>query len=139
MNEAETFDHMLERQRVANEAIYNGDPGPFMALWSQRDPVTLFGAWGTCKRGWDELSRTFQWVGSRFSKAQDLTFEIEVAEVSGDFAYTVGYERTVVSIDGGPPEPHDLRVTHAYRLEEGQWKVVHRHGDMVPLDQSPPN
>jgi hypothetical protein len=34
----------LARQVEAEEAIHNGDPTPHLALWSWRDPVTLFGA-----------------------------------------------------------------------------------------------
>jgi len=25
-----------------------------------------------------------------------------------------------------------VRVTHVYRRENGEWKIVHRHGDEVP-------
>jgi SnoaL-like domain len=32
-------------------------------------------------------------------------------------------------------EPYTLRVTHVYRREDGEWKIVHRHAD-APLDQS---
>jgi hypothetical protein len=32
----------LARQVEAEEAIHNGDPTPHLALWSWRDPVTLF-------------------------------------------------------------------------------------------------
>jgi ketosteroid isomerase-like protein len=42
-----------------------------------------------------------------------------------------------VSVDGGPVKPNTLRVTHVYRRENGEWKIVHRHGDHVPIDQSP--
>ena len=31
-----------------------------------------------------------------------------------------------------------IRVTHVYRRENGEWKIVHRHGDTAPLDESPP-
>jgi hypothetical protein len=34
----------LARQVEAKEAIHNGNPTPHLALWSWRDPVTLFGA-----------------------------------------------------------------------------------------------
>jgi ketosteroid isomerase-like protein len=41
-----------------------------------------------------------------------------------------------VSIDGVPVEPYTLRVTQVYRREDGSWKVVHRHGDRLSIDQS---
>jgi ketosteroid isomerase-like protein len=128
----------LARQAEAERAIVLGDPAPRMELWSRRDPVTLFGAAsGECKAGWDELSRIFRWVASMFSDVRDFRFDVEAAGVSGDMAYTVGYERFTGSIDGRPAGPVALRVTHVYRREDGEWKIVHRHGDWVPVDQSP--
>lgn len=67
-----------------------------------------------------------------------LQYDIEVAEVRGEMAYTVGYEYFNGSIDGRPVEPIDVRVTHVYRREEGEWKIVHRHGDNPSPEQSPP-
>jgi ketosteroid isomerase-like protein len=71
------------------------------------------------------VSRTHRWVASRFSNCDSYEFELIAAAVGGDVAYTVGYERHSTSIDGGPVEPHTLRVTHAYRRENGEWKIVH--------------
>ena len=139
MSELDDFlDGMLRAQIEAEEAIHNGDVAPRVALWSQNDPVTMFGAAVPCKSGWDELSPTFRWVGSRFSDCADHRFELVAAGVSGDLAYTVGFEHTTASVDGGPVEPYTLRVTHVYRREAGKWKIVHRHGDYPPVDKSPP-
>ena len=55
----------------AEKALHNGDPEPRLAVWSERDPVTLFGAWGPCKSGWEELSSVFRWLASRFSGVSD--------------------------------------------------------------------
>jgi ketosteroid isomerase-like protein len=46
----------------------------------------------------------------------------------------VGYEHTWTSWDGVPMEPYALRVTHVYRREDGEWKIVHRHADGLSLD-----
>ncbi len=126
----------LHRQIEAEEAIHNGDPTPRLAMWSPQDPVTLFGAFGPNRYGWDEVSQTFRWVASRFSGVSGYRFELVAAGVSGDLAYTVGYEHSEVSLDGGPVAPNVLRVTHVYRREDGEWKIVHRHGDAPPADQS---
>jgi ketosteroid isomerase-like protein len=45
-------------------------------------------------------------------------------------AYTAGLEHTSASVDGRP-RSYTLRVTQAYRREDGEWKVAHRHGDTV--------
>ena len=127
----------LARQIEADEALHNGDVTPRMQMWSTQDPVTVFGALKSVS-GWDEVSQAFRWIGSRFSNCTAYRFELVAAGVSSDLAYTVGFEHSSVSIDGVPIEPYTLRVTHVYRRENGEWKIVHRHADHVPSEQSPP-
>jgi len=126
----------LPRQIETDRAIHSGDLTPRLAIWSRSDPVTLFGAFGPCNSGWDEVSKTFEWVASRFTSGTAFTFELVAAGLSGDLAYTVGYERSIRSVDGGPAEPATLRVTHVYRREAGEWRIAHRHADFMPEDQS---
>jgi ketosteroid isomerase-like protein len=126
----------LARQLLAEQAIHNGDAAPRLAMWSARDPVTLFGA-ATSKRGAEEVREFFRVLASRFSACTGYRFELVAAGVSGDLAYTVGYEHTAVSINGVPVEPYTLRVTHVYRREEGEWRIVHRHGDAPPVERRP--
>jgi ketosteroid isomerase-like protein len=125
----EFLESFIPLQEEADTALHNGDPEPRMRLWSQQDPVTVLGAAGVNVSGWKEVSETFNWVASRFSNCESFRLEIVAAGVSGDLAYTVGYEHTQASMGGDPPRPYRLRVTHAYRRENGEWKIVHRHGD----------
>jgi ketosteroid isomerase-like protein len=83
------------------------------------------------------VNQLFRSLGSHFSDCTSYRFELVTAGVSGDLAYTVGYEHTSVSWDGVPLKPYTLRVTHVYRRENGEWKIVHRHADRVPSEQSP--
>jgi ketosteroid isomerase-like protein len=138
MNEVEEFRRtVLARQAEAEAALHQGDPGPRMEMWSRRDPVTLFGAAGMFRSRWEGVSETFEWVASRFSNVSDYRLDILAADVVGDMAYAVGYERFNGSIDGRPIKPITVRSTHVYRREEGEWKVVHRHGDNPPQDPGP--
>src|SRR5712691_7224224 len=100
-------------------------------MWPTQDPLTLFGAVKSGS-GWDEVSQVFRWLASGFSDCTVSRFELVAAGVSSDLAYTVGLEHTSVSWDGVPVEPYTLRVTHVYRRENGEWKIVHRHADRVP-------
>ena len=66
-----------------------------------------------------------------FPAARHYRFEIVAAEVSGDMAYTVGYEHTQAVING-ESRTYTLRATQIYRREAGEWKVIHRHGSELP-------
>ena len=124
----------LTRQLQAEKALHNGDPEPRLAMWSTQDPVTVFGAMQS-NTGAEEVRQVFRWLATRFSNGTDYHFELVAAGASGDLAYTLGYEHITFSMDGGPVAPLTLRVTHVYRREGGEWKIVHRHADAPPTGQ----
>ena len=121
---------MLPQQVAAERAIHNGDVEPRLALWSHRDPVTLFGA-ALSGSGWEQLSADFTTVASWFSDSEKYDVEVVAAGASGDLAYLVGYEHNTVKVNG-ERRTYTLRVTHVYRREDGHWKIVHRHADSPP-------
>jgi ketosteroid isomerase-like protein len=123
---------MLPRQLAAEHALCHGNAEPRSTTWSQREPVTLFGALVPVRRGWDELSDTFRWLAERFTDLHDYEFELVAAGASGDLAYTVAFEHKTVVADG-ERATYTLRVTHVYRREDGRWCIVHRHGDHPPV------
>ena len=130
-DETEAFlAEVLPRQRAAEKAIHDGDAAPRTALWSHVDPVTLFGAKLTAS-GWAEIEPAFAEVASWFSDSVAHEWEVVAAGASGDLGYTVGYEHNRVTADGRPAV-YTLRVTHVYRREHGEWRIVHRHGDFPP-------
>jgi ketosteroid isomerase-like protein len=119
------------RLREAETARHNGDPEPRRALWSSREPVSVLGAWlsGT---GQDEVRDLFRTLAETFSDCTSHVYEIVAADVIGDLAFTAGYERTQAVVKG-ERRRYVLRVTQAYRREEGEWKVAHRHADTVEI------
>ena len=136
-NDPAGFADMLAREQAAEAAMIVGDPEPFKTLWSRRDDVSLFGAFGPCKKGWPQLEKTFDWVAGRYRDGT-VHDEYEVVHEGVDLAYTVGYEIADVVLDGASKARQRLRVTQIYRREDGEWHLVHRHGDFAPADQSPP-
>jgi ketosteroid isomerase-like protein len=121
---------VIARQVEADTALHNGDAGLRKAMWSTKEPVTLFGA-VVSATGRDHVAPIFDSLASSFSNCSHFDVEVIAAGMSGDLAYTVSYEHTSVVIDG-QPQSFVLRVTHIYRREDGDWKIVHRHGDRRP-------
>ena len=116
--------------RDAEIALHNGDATARRAIWSSKEPVTVFGAVKSAV-GRTELDEVFSFLEQSFSGCTSYTHEVIAAEVMGDMAYTVGYEHTQATVNG-EPRTYTLRATQIYRREGGEWKVVHRHGDAAP-------
>lgn len=116
--------------RAAEIALHNGDAGPRDRTWSEREPVTLFGAWFNAFDA-DAAREVFRRLAESFSEATSSGIELIAVEVSGDLAYTAHREITSTVVNGETRD-YVLRVTQAYRREDGDWKVVHRHGSDEP-------
>ncbi len=122
---------MLPRWKKGFRALCSGDVEPWMAIWSTRDPVSLFGAAGSAS-GADEVRRVVDWVAGHFAGLVDEKQELVAAGASGDLAYTVAFEHKTVDTPGGGQATYTLRTTHVFRREDGEWRIVHRHGDRPP-------
>jgi ketosteroid isomerase-like protein len=80
--------------------------------------------------GQREIDELFSSLERTFSDCTSHVLELQAYDVAGDMADTAGLEHTSCSIDGQPGS-YTLRATQVYRLEDGEWKVAHRHGDIV--------
>jgi ketosteroid isomerase-like protein len=136
MNQTEEFLTAIKPQLDEVErALHNGDAAGRIAMWSRTAPLTLFGA-AMSGVGWGQIRPLFETLGEEFSNCTSYHNEILAAEASGDLAYTVALEHTTASINGAPPTPYVLRVTTIFRREDGEWKVVHRHGDGIAAEDA---
>jgi ketosteroid isomerase-like protein len=115
--------------REAEVALHNGDPAPRRALWSTNEPVSVLGAWRNAI-GQQEFDELLTVLGRTFSDCTSFAVELLACDVVGDLAYTACLEHTSASVNG-QPRTYTLRATQVYRREDGEWKVVHRHGDTV--------
>jgi ketosteroid isomerase-like protein len=121
----------------AERSLHGGDVAGRLAMWSAHDPVTLFGAAAPSKSGWDQVEPVFRWLAARFAACNTYDLELVAAGASGDLAYTVAHEHYEALTNDGSLVRNTLRATHVYRREVGEWKIVHRHGDHPPVDETP--
>jgi ketosteroid isomerase-like protein len=134
MDETQLFlDEVMPRQLEAERAMHNGDAAPRLAMWSDRDPLTLLGAAMACETGAQTVRADFETVAAWFTDCTAYDIELVAAGASGDLAYAVVIEHTSCSVRGDP-RSYRLRVTQVYRREDGEWHVVHRHADTPPGD-----
>jgi hypothetical protein len=118
--------------RVALAEFAQGRAAAYQALWSQADDVTIFGGFGGHERGWSVVGPRLAWAASQFEAGR---WDIE--PVSSMFGAELGYTVTLEhgeAIVAGSKEGQELRVTHVFRLENDDWRIIHRHAD--PLTQT---
>jgi len=100
--------------------------------------VTIFGGYGAQERGWTEVGHRLDWASARFRKGT-LTYHPLAAGTSGDLGYAIGIEKGRARV----ADEHDstgelvLRVTHLFRREHDQWKLIHRHADTIVAITTP--
>lgn len=128
----EDFSTWLRRRKAASDAFVAGDVGPLLEVSTTSPPATIFGPPGTIVDGPEAVNATNADGSSRFEGADRNDLETSHSGADTSFAYWTGVQRSVVRIAGrDEPVPMDLRVTELYRRENGEWKLFHRHADML--------
>jgi hypothetical protein len=138
---ATTLQPVLDQYLVALNAVANGDPEPVKALCSNRDDMSQCGLWGGVERGWAEVSERWDWVADQFVPgAGSVTVDTILTSVTSEMAYGVYIEHWWGHLKSRPA-PNEtespIRVTLVFRLEDGDWKAVHRHGDNLITKAGP--
>ena len=124
------FEAFRKRVDAAVLAVGNGDSTEWEKIYSHAADATLFGGWGgTGERGWEQLSARWRMVTGRYRSSTALEIERVSEHITNDLAVTVEIARSVAEFADGSKGPIALRVTHVFRREEGEWRLVHRHAD----------
>jgi ketosteroid isomerase-like protein len=126
---SETFEAFRERLDAAVLGVMNGDSSAWEEIYSHAPDATLFGGWGgPGEKGWEQLAARWKMVTGRY-RSSTLQIERVSEHITPEMAVTVEIERGEAQFSDGSSGPIALRVTHVFRREEGQWRLVHRHAD----------
>ena len=126
------FQEFLDRCHEALTRQTHGDSAPLLSLWSRADDVVFLAPMGGYQLGYAEVSGLLAAVATTLSYENWYADNV-VTVVNGDTAHTVEIEH--ISRKPDPTRVSDwpdilaLRVTTAYRREDGQWRIVLRHAN----------
>jgi ketosteroid isomerase-like protein len=126
------FSTTVVRTQHAVAALLGGDPKPEKDLWSRRDDITLANPAGGFARGWQEVEAGLDLAASGFAGGRSCTFEVVTVEAGTDIAYVFELEHFESDLTNGRGAVTGaLRVVMIFRLEDDDWKLVHRQADTL--------
>jgi len=130
--EKQDFEQFLKQRETAAQAYVSGDPAPLGRLVTHDHPATFFGPGGGYIHGAATVYSTYKRDAESFAPGSESHFEI-LQQAAGDtVAYWTGIQHAIAHLQGkDEPVPMRLRVTEIFRREDGDWKLVHRHADML--------
>jgi ketosteroid isomerase-like protein len=132
------FDEVVEKCHLALGEFVKGNPEPMKMMCSHREDVTLANPLGPAVRGWEQVAATAERAASLYRDGEVIGFENIAKYVTPDLAYIVEVERIKARVVGREDvAPLALRATMIFRLEDGVWKLVHRHADPITTVQAP--
>ena len=131
------FPAALERLHAAMAKVANGDISEITALYSHADDATSFYGWGGYEKGWSAVSKRWDWAGTQF-KGGTVAYQNVTTVVTPELAYTTDIETFKCRMDGmDAPTEWSNRVTHVFRFEGGEWRLLHRHANRLETQYQP--
>jgi ketosteroid isomerase-like protein len=127
-----SIDAAIARLRAAMADVANGDVRAIKALYSHSADATSFYGWGGYERGWDAVSARWDWAGQQF-KGGRVSYQNVTTVITPELFYTTDIEtyasQAMAGVEGITGWTN--RVTHIFRLEDGEWRLTHRHGNRL--------
>jgi ketosteroid isomerase-like protein len=128
---AASFPAALAALRSALADVANGDVRAIKALYSHSDEATSFYGWGGYEKGWEAVSRRWDWAAEQF-KGGTVSHENITTVVGDPVALVTDIETFEVAMaPGAAPTRWTNRVTHVFRFEDGGWRLLHRHANRL--------
>jgi ketosteroid isomerase-like protein len=122
----------IARLRAAMAKVANGDVSAIKELYSHTADATSFYGWGGYEKGTEAVSKRWDWAGSQF-KGGSVRYENVSTVATPDMFYVTDIEtfenQRVAGVEGVTGWSN--RVTHIFRREAGEWRLVHRHGNRL--------
>ena len=126
------FKQTLQVYHAALDEFSRGDSVPVKKVFSHRDDVTLANPFGPAVRGWDRAVEALDFASSRFRDGEVPRCELIAEYVTSDLATILEIEHWRAKVSGrNEVSDFMLRVTSTFRMEDGEWKLVHRHADPI--------
>jgi ketosteroid isomerase-like protein len=134
------FDPAKEEQAVKQAAarfysalndMFQGDLTEMKAVWSHADDVTYMGPNGGIEQGWEAVLTNWETQAAKKlgGKVEPKNARVTVGPDLAIFTCCEEGENFV----NGKPQKVSIRATNVFRKENGQWKLIGHHTDLLPF------
>ncbi len=128
----------IARLHAAMARVAMGDVSAIKALYSHTADATSFYGWGGYERGWEGVAKRWDWAGQQF-QGGTVSYENVTTVVTPGIFYVTDIEtygdQSMAGVAGKTGWTN--RVTHIFRLEDGAWRLLHRHGNRLEAQFEP--
>ena len=128
----------VARLHHAMARVAMGDVSAIKAIYSRGADATSFFGWGGFERGWDAVDKRWDWAGRQF-KGGSVSYENVTTVVTRDMFFVTDIEtysnQRMAGVEGETAWSN--RVTHIFRREAGEWRLVHRHANRLETQYEP--
>ena len=132
VKESTAFGQLIEQYHKMLDEFSRGNPQSAKLMYSHQDDITLANPFGTIAVGWKQVSDALDYASSRFRDGEVKHFNLVAKYESTEQITIFEVEKWKAKV-GEITElsSFDLRVTSSFRLENKEWKLVHRHADPI--------
>jgi ketosteroid isomerase-like protein len=131
------LDDFIASSHRGLDEFFRGNPEPMKQLYSHRGDASLGNPFGPFVQGWDKVERTMERAAANYSEGRATRFETLATHVTPELAVLVEVEHFEAKVGGQATIVSGaLRVTTVLRLEDGSWKILHRHADPITTPQA---
>ena len=128
------FEQFMTHREIAANAYVNGDAEPVSGLLTKHSPSSFFGPMGGHVEGAKKVASTHERGAKQFQVRCENKLEVLHMGASDAIAYWTGLQHASVYVgNSAKATPMNLRVTEVFRREDGEWKLIHRHADMLAV------
>lgn len=115
----------------ALNAMFTGELGPMKEVWSHKPDVTYMGPGGGFQVGWDQVAAEWQEQAAKKLGGSVKPDKMRIT-LGRDLAIVSNYEVGENTNAGGQPAKVSIRATNVFRKEDGYWKMIGHHTDLLP-------
>ncbi len=114
--------------------LFQGELDPMKEVWSHADDVTYMGPAGGMQLGWDEVLQN--WASQAALRLRGMIRPEKMQSIVGQqVAVTTCFEVGENINADGRPQKVSIRATNTFRKENGRWKMIGHHTDVLPFLQ----